>query len=200
MFKLDNQYDNLSYSSISYISFLILTYFSQWLFTDAQFKLFSLHEINAWNLITHQFMHADPLHLIWNLLLIYIFTSCLNKIFPYGTNIILLIILGIVAGLGHHYLRGTEAIGASGGTYGLMGLTLIIFGKNKLHISDQIRVPLYWPILILLTYNIILILFLKNEFSQYGHFSGFISGVIFGIIILFFRKDPPKEEKPLFKV
>ena len=199
MLHIDNQEFRIKPYMIIYLIMLIVCYGIQWGLSPKQFNNFILSDINEYNLITHQLMHADPLHLLWNMILIWIFAGAISKCFPYGLVFLAMLSFGIIAGIGHFYLRGTDAVGASGGAYGMIGMTLILYGKNRIIIGEQIRLPVFAIISLLIVANLFFLLINMRDSSQWGHFSSFGGGIIIGIIINFLCRNKCDDyEHPLF--
>jgi membrane associated rhomboid family serine protease len=93
---------------------------------------------HIYQLFTYGWLHADLLHLLFNLLGMWIFGSQLERVWG-STSLTFFFISGIVgAGLTHvlldPFFSGNQApvIGASGGVYGLLAAYGILFRQRKL--------------------------------------------------------------------
>jgi rhomboid protease GluP len=200
MFQINNQDFRLQPFMIIYLIVIVISYGFQWGLSNELFgKLILSSDLNAYNLISHQLMHAGPLHLAWNMILIWLFAGAVSKLMPWGTVFIAMLCFGIIAGLGHYFLRGTDAVGASGGIYGLIGMTLILYGRNRIIIGEQIRIPVFVLIALMIAYNLIFLMLHFHEYSQWGHLCGFTAGLFVGMIIYAFKRGRSDDyDKPLF--
>jgi len=85
-----------------------------------------------WPLVTHLFLHLDPLHLITNCGFLLAFASPVERRWGWLAFLAIFLATGIVGGLAQVWLvlepanRVGLLLGASGGIFGLMGTTLML--------------------------------------------------------------------------
>jgi len=96
-----------------------------------------LGDFNPLNLITYQFVHADWLHLIFNMWFFYLVGVTMEKYWGMGKFIGLYMLCGIVAALGFLAAsgaksRGVPLVGASGAIAGMMGAFAVTHGDAKI--------------------------------------------------------------------
>lgn len=98
-------------------------------------------DFNPINLITHMFVHADWLHLIFNMWFFYLVGVTMEKYWGLGRFLLLYLACGIAAALGFMLVsgaksRGIPMVGASGAIAGMMGAFMMTHGSAK--------VTLFW--------------------------------------------------------
>lgn len=97
----------------------------------------------SYQLITHQFLHADALHLFGNLLFLFILGSRVNALIGNYLTIAIYPILGIIAGLVHLEMADNQyarpMLGASGAIMGMAGMYLVLFPAHKVHTAFWFR-------------------------------------------------------------
>jgi membrane associated rhomboid family serine protease len=93
-------------------------------------------DFNPINLITHQFTHADLMHLFFNMWFFYLVGVTLEKYWGVGKFILLYLACGVIAALGFMLVsgaasRGIPMVGASGAIAGMMGAFAVTHGDAK---------------------------------------------------------------------
>ncbi|MCP4680146.1 MAG: rhomboid family intramembrane serine protease [Deltaproteobacteria bacterium] len=86
-------------------------------------------------LITHQFLHGDIFHLLFNLVFLWVAAVKLEDIWTRGVFLAMYIVCGIAGGIAHgiaHPDSTVPLIGASGAVAGLMGAFLVRLTKTQI--------------------------------------------------------------------
>lgn len=83
-------------------------------------------------LIGHMFLHAGWMHLIGNMIFMWVFGNALNGVMHHKDYVFVYLLCGIAAGAMHLVLDGHPAVGASGAICGLTGMYLAIYPKNEI--------------------------------------------------------------------
>jgi membrane associated rhomboid family serine protease len=87
----------------------------------------------AWNLgtfvplITHMFLHGGWLHIIGNMLYLWVFGDNIEDRFGSATYLLFYILCGIVAAVGQGLVAPSPMLGASGAIAGVLGAYLVLF-------------------------------------------------------------------------
>jgi membrane associated rhomboid family serine protease len=150
-----------------------------------------LHEWSLSELISYQFVHAGFLHLLFNMIYLWVFGNAVCAVMNLFLYPSVYLLLGVAAGAIHMAANGSPVVGASGAISGIMGLYLAIYPTNKISC-------VYWFMVRTGTFEIsgyLLILFwfavdLFNAFEGAGqiaywsHVGGIVSGFIVGILCL----------------
>jgi len=93
----------------------------------------------VWNYITFQFLHADPMHLIFNMIGLYFLGMVLERAWGARRFVTFYFVCGVFAGICHvlaTFARGGNTgiplLGASGGVYGIVVACAILFPQIRL--------------------------------------------------------------------
>jgi membrane associated rhomboid family serine protease len=152
------------------------------------FSLRNFENGRFWTLLAALFVHASVLHLIGNMLFLFVFGSTLEK--SVGPEKLLAIFLtgGILSFiLGPAFLpRGTGMLGASAAIFALAGSVMLI---RPLKFSWLFLAPQGLIAIIYFIYNVVLV-YEKSLIPGYdpqiayvAHIIGFITGIAFGIAL-----------------
>ncbi len=153
-----------------------------------------LHEKKVWLLITHAFIHADFLHLFFNMYVLYMFGPYLELYFEYNASfgfisfILFYILSAIFATIPALYKNGNNpnylSLGASGAVSAVVFAYIVLYPLRELGI---ILLPGIWipgfifGILYLLAENYMS----KKKYSNIAH-DAHISGALFGVFFILF--------------
>jgi membrane associated rhomboid family serine protease len=88
-------------------------------------------------LVTSMFLHGGWLHLIGNMLFLWVFGSSVEEATGHVRFILLFLISGVAASFGHIMLDPTSsvpALGASGAISGVMGAYLLVYPFNRIKV------------------------------------------------------------------
>jgi membrane associated rhomboid family serine protease len=157
------------------------------------FEFFSLQKLDFhfYQLVTHQFLHAGLLHLVFNMIGLYTLGESVEHYI--GTNFLsYYLICGVMASV--CFLAFTNStlpmVGASGAIYGLFGLSVCINPNQNIGI---IFIPVGFKALNLAIF-LILIEFLlhftsSDNIAHMAHIGGFFTGVLIYFLHKFFFKQ-----------
>ena len=153
-----------------------------------------LHEKKVWLLITHAFIHADFLHLFFNMYVLYMFGPYLELYFEYNASLgfisymLFYILSAIFATIPALYKNGNNpnylSLGASGAVSAVVFAYIVLYPLRELGI---ILLPGIWipgfifGILYLLAENYMS----KKKYSNIAH-DAHISGALFGVFFILF--------------
>lgn len=148
-------------------------------------------------LLGHIWLHNGILHIVGNLLFLWIFGNAVcAKIgnFLYAPFYIL---AGIMAGIAYLMFQGGSALGASGAINGVVGMYLVFFPINTITccyfywipcarpIIGQFELSSFWMILFWLAFDIYGVTVGDGRpVGYFAHLGGFATGFIVGIILL----------------
>ena len=134
-------------------------------------------EGSYWSLMTSAFMHASPLHIAFNMYILYVMGATLERIFGH-TRFIALYLLAALGGSVASYwfsdLR-TVSVGASGAVFGLMGAFIVAGRRLRFDITQ---------VLILLGINLAFG-FIGEGVDWRAHLGGMAVGAIVAGIFVF---------------
>ncbi len=156
--------------------------------------------LGGWNLrglFGHVWLHGGILHLLGNMLFLWIFGNavcakigCL-RYFPIYLG------LGLVAGIAHLVFTGGNAIGASGAINGVVGMYVVFFPMNEITCYFILFIPLFirpiareiclssiWVILLWLAFDIWGAARGGGHVAYFAHLGGFVGGFAIAILML----------------
>lgn len=134
----------------------------------------------VWTLFTSLFLHADPLHLMGNMLFLYVFGNTLENELKAGKTLGAFFVGGTLA-----FLLGTffyePSVFLIGASAAIFTLTAVVMLVKPLKFSFLFLMPQGLVAIIYFTYNVLAVYFGEQGNVAYiSHVIGFLIGVIFG--------------------
>ncbi len=167
----------------------------------------SLGEFHAYQWLISALLHADPLHLLGNLLFLMVFGTRINALIGNVLTLVAYPLLAIGSGIAHGI--ATEdgplhpSLGASGAIMGLAGMYFVLLPISKVHMAAWWRWGLLagfrlhmnifpvrglWVVLFYIAFDVIYTAFgMKDNVAHWAHLGGFIFGAILALVLLFAR-------------
>src|SRR5690606_14747695 len=100
------------------------------------------------NLVTYAFLHADWLHLLSNMLFLWIFGDNIEDAMGHIKFLIFYLLCAVLAGLAHiaFYSDATKPlIGPSGAAAGAMGASILLYPHARVFVLFRIAIPIPLP-------------------------------------------------------
>lgn len=196
----ENPRERFPFLTISIITICIAAFMSQAYFVSDLKSFFNFYGLVpehffSIGLVTSMFLHAGIIHLIGNMLFLWIFGDNVEDRFSRLGFIIFYISCGLTASVLHtlfHLNSSIPAIGASGAVSGIMGAYLIFYPKaevNILFIYRIIHVPAFLYLLIWFVFQLFfaLVTFTSDAASGVAWIAH-IGGFVFGCLVAYFKK------------
>ena len=143
-------------------------------------------------LFGHMWLHAGILHLVGNLLFLWIFGNAVCA--KIGNKYYLLMYLGfgLIAAMTHLIFNGGPMIGASGAINGLVAMFLIFFPENDINClwvlffpyMRKFSISSYWMILLWFVYDIWGLVIRGDKIAYFAHLGGFGAGLALAVFLL----------------
>jgi membrane associated rhomboid family serine protease len=162
-------------------------------------KYFALYPLQSdnfspWQLVTYQFMHGGYLHILFNLLALWMFGAELENVWGSRRFLVFYLLTGIGAGLVQQIIQflpwidAKPMVGASGAIYGLLAAFALIFPNRPIMIFPFFfPIPAKYFILLFVSYNLYSGITKtpdpSDPNSQVAYFAH-IGGAIFGFLLL----------------
>jgi len=161
-------------------------------------------------IFTSMFMHGGPMHLIGNMLFLWIFADNIESTIGNVRFLLFYIAGGIIAAFAHILISGTGVctptgggipmVGASGAIAAVMGAYLVMFPKSRikmLFIVAVFRIPAFVLLLLWIVEQVISGISDIRIFNDpeeggtafWAHIGGFVFGVLIG---LYFKSKSPQ--------
>jgi len=150
-----------------------------------------------YTLFTSMFLHAGWLHLLGNMLFLYVFGDNVEDVFGHISYLVFYIVCGLAASF--MYILSLESlspfesvIGASGAISGVLGAYLVLYPKARvLTLVFPLIVPI--PAIIFLGFWFLMqwfyAIFLgEGMIAYWAHIGGFIAGMILALVFGLGRK------------
>ncbi len=126
-----------------------------------------------WRLITAMFLHGGIMHLLFNMMALYILGRDIERFFGQKKFLLLYFGAGLIGSAFSFLLIDNVSVGASGAIFGLMGGNLYLYRRNPM-----VYKRIYGnDLLILIVINLV-IGFVQPNIDIAGHIGGLIGGFI----------------------
>jgi len=184
-------YYALKLSGIIVLVFIIQLIFDKYGFTDA-LLLNGQFLSEPWRIITAIFLHANIMHLIYNIFALALFGSILEGFIGGKKFLLVFFATGIIANLiSVNFYE--NSLGASGAIYGVIGAIIII--RPMLFIfAFGLPMPVFVAGILWVAGDMFGI-FMPSDVANIAHLSGIFSGLLFGVVFRDWKKNKGKKEK-----
>ena len=200
-YKMETTFTRIPYANAALIVVTSLIFFvAPLMLSHEDIEQFVLRDWNLAGLIGCNFLHGGFFHLLGNMLFLWIFGNAVCSAVGNGAYAFLYIFLGMFSGAVHLMADGQPAIGASGAINGIVGMTLVLFPRNKLYCwywffipvlwlwkSGTFAVKTYWMILAWLVFDIFGSIGEPDGVAHWMHIGGLAGGVILAFTALKFN-------------
>jgi membrane associated rhomboid family serine protease len=144
-------------------------------------------------LVTYMFLHGGWIHLIGNMLFLWVFGDNIEDAMGHVRFVMFYVICGIFAALLHSYMLPNSdlpLIGASGAVAGIIAAYLILHPKVKVWVLALWRVPIKitaaWALGIWIAAQVVSLFFEGEEaVAWWAHVGGLVAGAV---LIMFMRR------------
>jgi membrane associated rhomboid family serine protease len=144
-------------------------------------------------LITYQFLHAGWMHVISNMLFLWVFADNIEDAFGHAAFLFFYLISGIAGALLHAVMEPSSPaplIGASGAVSGVLAAYLLLYPRARIWILLFLRIPIRLPAVWVLggwaVLQLISIAITTDEtidVAWWAHIGGFSAGLIMTVLL-----------------
>ncbi|MCD4751982.1 MAG: rhomboid family intramembrane serine protease [Anaerolineaceae bacterium] len=134
-----------------------------------------INEGQVWRLITSMFLHADIVHIGFNMYALYAFGRRLERFYGHGRFLILYFISGLAGSIVSYYFTNNPSLGASTAIFGLVAAEGVFIYTNKKFFPNANKALRQLIMIIIINF----ILGLSPQIDNWGHLGGFIGGLAF---------------------
>ncbi len=164
-------------------------------FVFGKVRPFILYGWNIKGLFGHIWLHGGILHLLGNMLFLWIFGNAVCAKIGNFRYLLIYLGLGVIAGIAHLVFTGGSALGASGAIYGVVGMYLVLFPENEItcylvlwfllipHVKE-FSVSSIWMILFWIAFDIWGAMDGGGRVAYFAHLGGFVGGFVLTILML----------------
>ena len=139
------------------------------------------------NLVTYAFLHADWLHLLSNMLFLFIFGDNIEDALGHVKYFLFYLACAALAGLAHlgaNFDHNGPLIGASGAVAGVMGAYVLLYPHAKVFVFARIVIPIAWPVpafwmlgIWIATQLFYAVAAPEDQVAWWAHIGGFAAGI-----------------------
>jgi membrane associated rhomboid family serine protease len=155
------------------------------------FDLSAIVRGEVWRLITPIFLHADPIHLIFNMLVLYWFGSIIEGVYGTKEFVCFYLIAGVLVEVAEFFTRfagvmdpGVRSLGASGATTAVMVLFACHFPHRRLRFWFLIPAPAWIVVCVLIAVDVLGVL--GARYDNVNHIAH-LFGAVIGFSYFFFQ-------------
>jgi membrane associated rhomboid family serine protease len=130
-----------------------------------------------WRLVTAGFLHVGPIHLLFNMVALWVIGRELEPVFG-RVRFLAVYLVGLLGGSAAVFLFGrlhSEVAGASGAVFGLMGALAVVLARMRLSAR---------PAVTLIVLNLVLSFVVPN-ISILGHLGGLVCGAVASAVLVY---------------
>ena len=147
----------------------------------------------SWTLLTYMFVHGNLLHLLGNMLFLWVFGDNVEDAMGHWRFLLFFLMCGVFAGLAHSLaMRSSQipVIGASGSVAGIVAAYLMLHPRVKIWVLALWRIPLritaFWVLGFWVLLQIFSAITANGEgIAWWAHVGGLSAGAV---LILFMRR------------
>ena len=143
-------------------------------------------------LITYAFLHGSWMHLIGNMLFMWVFADNIEDAYGYVGFAIFFILCGVVGGLTHVFMMPNSPnplIGASGAVSGVLAAYLVLYPRARVWVLPFFPVPIPLPAILVLGGWFLLQVYhvaaakAGEDIAWWAHIGGFAFGLVITLIL-----------------
>ncbi|MGE0233027.1 MAG: rhomboid family intramembrane serine protease [Flavobacteriaceae bacterium] len=155
-------------------------------------------------LVTYQFLHGSWMHLISNMLFLWVFGDNVEDALGHLRFLVFYLLCGIVAGLAHGFMMPASEmplVGASGAVAGIVSAYLMLHPHVRIWVLALGRLPLRLPAWVVLGLWIasqivaVIIASPDDEVAWWAHIGGLAAGAV--LVVFLKRRDVPLFDRGL---
>ena len=137
-----------------------------------------------WRIFTAMFLHADFMHVLFNMFSLYLFGPELERIAGKARFTTIYLLSGIVGNVATYLLNNGSyaSLGASGAIFGIFGAfgALVYYTRHTMPMLRKLILPII-VISVIMT-------FLQSNVNIYAHLGGLATGFLLGLVYLHPKK------------
>ncbi|MCX6814223.1 MAG: rhomboid family intramembrane serine protease [Candidatus Aenigmarchaeota archaeon] len=186
----------------------VMVFAAEIIYGDAFIQAFSLTPVIAlsgawWQFLTYMFLHADPLHIFFNMFALFMFGVVMERALGWKKYIFLYILSGVGSAAFYIFLTLTFLpgemtvlmLGASGAVYGILAAFGFMFPKEVIYIYF-IPLPAMSAVFIFAGIELVAgITGVMPGIANFGHLGGIITSAL--VMLVWKYTSKPRNEKEL---
>ena len=144
-------------------------------------------------LLTYQFLHVNWLHLLSNMLFLWVFGDNIEDALGHAKFLLFYLACGVCAALAHLAFNLNDngpLIGASGAVAGVMGAYILLYPHARVFVLARIVIPIplpvpaFWMLGFWVATQLFYVLIDSEEpVAWWAHLGGFVTGVVLAALL-----------------
>jgi membrane associated rhomboid family serine protease len=134
-----------------------------------------------WTLVTYMFLHANILHIFFNMLMLFFFGPKLERQIGSPRFLGLYLVSGVLAGLAQALFFGGNVLGASAAIFGVMGALAMLMPDLRIYLYF-VPMKIIYAVLLFAFLDIILIQS-GDQVAHLAHLIGLAAGLLYGYLL-----------------
>jgi membrane associated rhomboid family serine protease len=141
--------------------------------------------IQVWRLITYQFLHGDPLHIFFNMLVLYYIGPMMEGFWGTRTYLRFYLISGAAGGIVYtllvlsHILPPIQLVGASGAIYGLIAAYVVLYPNSTIYVFFILPMRAMTLLIVTIVLSVLFFMAGQNAGGEAAHLTGIAVGVFY---------------------
>ena len=147
----------------------------------------------AYPYLTYQFLHADGMHLLGNMIFLYVFGNSVEDRLGKAAYLAFYLAGGVLAGVGHVWVEAGPVLGASGSVCAVTGAYLALFPMSQVTILyffifiGTFEISSLYLILFQIAQNVFMHASGAGGVAYVAHLAGYLYGFLIGMGLLWLR-------------
>ena len=191
-YKADIQSSRKPYANYLVMMAIVAVFVLQASYLGDRTKPFELAGWSARGLLGYMWLHDGYLHIIGNLIFIWVFGNAVCAKIGNVLYLPVYIATGLLAAVVHLVFDDRIAVGASGAIFGIIGIYLVLYPYNSikcffwfLAYIRRFSIAGFWIIILWIALNLLgAISEYTGGAAYFAHIGGFVGGVILAIILV----------------
>jgi membrane associated rhomboid family serine protease len=170
---------------------IIAAFIAQSRLPAQQTARFILQGWSVTELAGYMWFHIGYLHVISNLVFLWVFGNAVCSKLGNGLYLLVYMSGGLAAGIAHLIFDGRPVLGASGALNAVIGIYLVLYPFHSIRCLfifviylRRFSIAGFWVILWWFALNVLAVLTGYTAKAYVAHVGGFISGVVFAVILV----------------
>jgi len=134
-----------------------------------------INEGQIWRLITSMFLHANTMHIGFNMYALYSFGRSLERFYGHSRFLFLYLLSGFAGNIVSYYFTDNPSLGASTAIFGLVAAEGVFIHINKKFFPNAQKALQQLIMIVIINF----ILGLSPQIDNWGHLGGFVGGLAF---------------------
>lgn len=137
-----------------------------------------------WRLLSATFLHADAMHLIFNMIGLYVVGTLVERIFGRSSFLLIYLSCGLAGSVASLYFgaQTTVSVGASGAVFGIAGALLAVVYQHRQSLPRLFNRQILGGMAIFVGYSL-LMGFSKAGVDNAAHVAGLATGALVGLLL-----------------